>query len=246
MKQLMPLFGGSKRRILTVWIILFLVALIMLTSETGAQQDIQPGYNTPFLTDAELENYNSMNADDVLAFLLNHNSYFQRTVNDVDGQNFDAAEIIYKAAQDYQINPQVILVTLQKENIMVTTSSRPTDPIMKNLMGCLGESNAREQLRCSAERFRSYHDSLTVGNPTPGGWDVRVPKSTQDGVEVIPANKAVAGQFTYTPHAGKGWQGSSPGGVYLFCRLWNDFGFGSRGCDSQPIQPPPELDLKSE
>ncbi|MBI1969824.1 fibronectin type III domain-containing protein [Candidatus Woesearchaeota archaeon] len=186
-----------------------------------------PVYNTAFLTNAQLTNYKSMSTRQIRNFLVKYNSYFRKSVLDVDGVSFDAATVISQAAQKYQINPKVILATLQKENQGVTTATRPSDSTMKFLMGCVSSSTARAQLTCAAERFRAYHNQLTNTGATVSGWKVGVPKTTQDGVVVTPATKAVAGQFTYTPLAGVQWGGNDPrwGGVYLFYYWWNYFGF---------------------
>jgi hypothetical protein len=195
----------------------------------------QPVYNTAFLTDAQLEDYNSMNTEQIRAFLASYSSYFRQTIQDVDGQSFDPPAVIAQAASQYRINPKVILATLEKESNGVTRTTRPPDKIMRFLMGCVSSSTARQQIVCAAERFRAYHDQLTNNGSTVSGWRVGVPKTTQDGVTVTPATKAVAGQFTYTPYAGQKWGGQPVcgqnkdqpcGGVYLFYYAWNRFGFG--------------------
>ncbi len=196
-------------------------------------------YNTAFFTDEQLINYESMSVSDIRTFLTEHNSYFKNKVQDVDGIEFDASEVIYEAAQIYKINPKVILVTLEKEHSAVTGSSRPSDTGMRFLTGCISPTTAREQMTCTAERFRSYHNGLLATGSTVSGWKVGVPKTTSDGVTVTPATNAVAGQFTYTPYAGKQWGGDTTfGGVYLFYYWWNQFGFGSssspRACGDYP------------
>jgi len=198
---------------------------LMLTRPVSAQQ---PVYNTPFLTDQQLEDYTSMTVEEIRAFLERHNSYFRQPIQDVDGQTFDPAVVIAQAAVQYRINPQVLLATLQKESTGVTRPTRPSDATMRFLMGCVSPSTAREQLTCAAERFRAYHDQLMQRGATVSGWQVGVAKQTQDGVWVTPATRAVAGQFTYTPYAGVQWGGNQRGvgGVYLFYDAWQKFGFG--------------------
>ncbi|MCP4537501.1 MAG: peptidoglycan DD-metalloendopeptidase family protein [Chloroflexi bacterium] len=199
-----------------------------------------PIYNTAFLTDAQLESYNAMTADQIRQFLIDQGSYFRQSIQDVDGTTFDPAEVIAQAANLYRINPQVILATLEKENSGVTRTTRPSDAAMRFLMGCVSSSTARQQLMCAAERFRAYHDQLTGAGSTISGWQVGVSKVTVDQVTITPATKAVAGQFTYTPYAGVQWGGDQPqwGGAYLFYEAWNRFGFG--GTPSPP-EPPANL-----
>ena len=177
-----------------------------------------PAYNTPFLTDAQLEQHGAMTAAEVRAFLASRGSYFRQTIPDSDGVLFDPATVIASAAAQYRINPKVLLATLQKEHSGVTRTTRPSESQMAFLMGCRTPTTARQQLACAAERFRSYHDSLANTGSTVSGWRVGVAKTTQDGVTVTPATRAVAGQFTYTPYAGVQWGGNRAGvgGVYLF------------------------------
>lgn len=198
-----------------------------------AQQQL---YNTAFLTDEQLENHQAMTEAEIRDFLRRHNSYFQRRIADADGVEFDPAAVIAEAARTYRINPQVLLVTLQKEHSGVTRSSRPSDAQMKFLMGCVSPTTAREQLLCAAERFRAYHDALVSKGTTVSGWRVGSSKQTQDGVLVTPATRAVAGQFTYTPYAGVQWGGNqrNMGGVYLFYRFWQEFGFNQPSSGDTP------------
>ena len=193
-----------------------------------------PVYNQPFLTDAQLVAANSMTVDQIRAFLTQRGSYFAQSRADVDAVVFDMAQVIYDAAQQYQVNPQVLLTTLQKESGAVTSGNRPSDTRLRSLMGAGAPSTARAQLAYAAQLFRSYQNALVNSGQTVSGWRVGVSKATADGVSVTPATNAVAGQFTYTPYAGAGWGGSSAGGVSLFCSLWQQFGFGG-ATSSAPV-----------
>ncbi len=211
--------------------------LFMGPSPVGAAQAQQPLHDTPFLTDQQLEDYRAMTEAEIREFLVRHNSYFRQEIVDVDGVAFDPSAVIAQAAQTYRINPQVLLATLQKESAGITRSARPSNVTMAFLMGCVAPNTAREQLTCTAERFRSYHDSLDARGFTASGWKVGTAKQTQDGVWVTPATRAVAGQFTYTPYAGVQWGGNraSVGGVYLFYDAWQRFGFGQPSSEEAAV-----------
>jgi archaellum component FlaG (FlaF/FlaG flagellin family) len=181
-----------------------------------------PRYNQTFLTDAQLQDYASMNATQIQQFLTSKGSYYRQTVVDADGVSFNASNVIAQAATVYQISPKVILATLQKESSVVTSGKTG---YMPDLMGCgtsvklpVPLNTARGQLWCAAERYRTYQNELNSSGVTLSGWKVGVPMKTQDCVTVTPATKAVAGQFTYNPYAGVGWGGCKPGvgGIYLF------------------------------
>lgn len=180
-------------------------------------------YNTSFLTDSELTDYTSMNTEQIRLFLNAKNSYFKNTVTDVDGSSLDLSAVIYNAAQTYKINPKILLATMQKEGSTVTLRTRPSNTVMKNLMGCIG-STARAQMFCAAKTFRSQFDNITKSGSTSNGWQVGTAKKTQDNILVTPATKAVATQFSYTPYAGKDWGGQN-GGVALFYSIWKQFKF---------------------
>lgn len=152
--------------VLLINVLLFLPYPVKASGET----------NSPFITDAQLENYTSMNADQIRSFLVSRNSYFRQTIVDYDGVSFDPATVIAQAAVQYHINPQVILVTLQKESSGVTRTTRPSDTGMRFLMGCISQSTARQQLVCSAERFRAYQNQQSSGGSTVSGWKVGVAK----------------------------------------------------------------------
>jgi hypothetical protein len=218
--------GITKRLIVISLALVVAIGMLGIAPQRAAAQ--QAVYNTAFLTDQELEDYNSMDATQIRTFLASQGSYFSQPIPDVDGVTIEVADIIYKASQQYKINPKIILATLEKEHNGITRTTRPTDKQMSFLMGCVTSNTAREQLTCAAERFRSYHNALANGGSSPSGWRVGVGKLTQDGVTVTPATRAVAGQFTYTPYAGVQWGGnqSSVGGVYLFYAAWARFNFG--------------------
>jgi hypothetical protein len=198
-------------------------------------------YNTQFITDEQMEDYNSMTVEQIRDFLKSHNSYFKQPVLDVDNQNFDAAQVIWDAANNYGINPKVLLATLEKENNGVTTITRLPNDKMEFLMGCVSRNTARRQIECAAERFGTYLNDLSNRGSTFTGWRVNEPRMTEDGVLVTPANKAIAAQFTYTPYAGSQWGGKDWrwGGVYLFYDAWNRFGFASPAPPPTPPTPAP-------
>lgn len=125
------------------------------------------------------------------------------------GSGQTAAEIIYQAAQDYKINPQVLLVVLQKETSLVT------DPIPNNgdyrkAMGFACSDSApceakyygfKNQIRAAANLF---HEVLSGGwSNYPVGKTVYVqynPNKACGGSNVYIANKATSALYRYTPY----------------------------------------------
>jgi hypothetical protein len=104
------------------------------------------------ISDPVFTNYRSMTASDIQTFLSNHGSGLTN-YSDVEdcgptngshysyyqtyyhcGTSQKASQIIYDSSQAYQINPQVILATLQKEEGLVTDPN-PTQSTLNVAMG---------------------------------------------------------------------------------------------------------------
>lgn len=90
--------------------------------------------NGRLMDDQIFDNVNSMSQAQIQSFLVSHNSVCLANYSDIDFNwngsswvygpgNISASQIIYKAAQDWGLNPQVIIATLQKEESLVTGTS---------------------------------------------------------------------------------------------------------------------------
>lgn len=166
------------------------------------------------LTDNELENPNTMTVSQIQTFLQNQGSGLANyKTTDVNGTVKSAAQIIYDAGRYWRMNPQYLLVRLQVEQSLITTSS-PTqrqldwatgfgvcdscskdDPAIQKYKGFFNQVN------WAARRFReSYLPDLSTKGYTFTGWGVGITKTSGDGYAVTPATKATAGLYTYTPH----------------------------------------------
>ncbi len=194
----------------------------LITLSSSSQVD------TMCLSDTEFVNEDVMSLSDIEELLASKNSFLRGDIKDVDGALITPAQIIFQAAQASHISPQVLLATLQKEQGAVTASRRLLPGALELIMGYGSPSTIRDQIRDAAAQFRRDFDRLSSGKPTAGGWQVGVPKQSLDPLTVTPANKAVAILFSFTPWVGERWGGRTGiGGNSLFCKLWEDFGFGS-------------------
>jgi len=120
-----------------------------------------------------------------------------------------AAQIIYDAAQAYDINPQVILTTLQKEQGLVT-DNWPWYNEYQYAMGysCPDSSGCSstyadfyKQVDGAAWQFRQYlnnpsHYNYTVGN----NYILYNPNTSCGGSVVDIQNQATAALYIYTPY----------------------------------------------
>ncbi len=174
------------------------------------------------------------------------------------GTGQSAAEIIYEAAQDYRINPQVLLVLLEKETSLIT------DPIPNDYnyrratgYGCPDTAACsskyygfKNQIRNAAWLFRYTLDNGYSGYPekTRG---VRVgyhPNAACGSTEVYIENRATAALYRYTPYQpnaaslaagyGTGDACSSYGNrnFYLYFNNW--FGSTQAAVDGEMIEIP--------
>jgi hypothetical protein len=87
------------------------------------------------LNDAEFLNASAMDLQQIRDFLKDRGSFLQRPVVDVDGVQVDPAQLIFNAAQTFQINPQVLLATLQKEQGVITQPTRIATDRLALIMG---------------------------------------------------------------------------------------------------------------
>lgn len=176
------------------------------------------------------------------------------------------AQIIYNVAQRYQLNPQVLIVLLQKEQSLVTdTWPSPTQYKTATGYGCPDTSvcdsqyfGLTNQLNWSGKLFRAVlNDSPTWYSPYSLGnnfiqWS---PNSSCGGSTVNIRNRSTVALYDYTPYqpnqaainAGYG-SGDSCGAYgnrnfYLYFRDW--FGYNSgpaafKTADSSTIYVPVE------
>lgn len=124
-----------------------------------------------------------------------------------------AAQIIYDAAQEFQINPQVLIVTLQKE-VGLVTANQPANWRYRTAMGygCPDSTPGvcdsqyygfTNQIRWSARMFRSimsaspgWYTPYVVGNNYIQ-WN---PNSGCGGTNVYIQNRATQALYNYTPY----------------------------------------------
>ena len=126
---------------------------------------------------------------------------------DASGTQKMAADIIYEAAQSYQVNPKYILATLQKEQSLITDDT----PTQKQLDWATGyavcDSCSMEdpkiakfkgfgkQVDNAAGIIRWYYDNRDRSIVKKKDSPVRI-----DNQDVTPQSWATAFLYTYTPH----------------------------------------------
>lgn len=91
--------------------------------------------------DEEFTDFGSMSKSKIQEFLEARTGFMKEVFQDAPtgqstiGAPVDAAWEIFEASQTYRINPQVLLVALQKEHRALTRKDTPPDDILKDLAG---------------------------------------------------------------------------------------------------------------
>ncbi|OGH88589.1 MAG: hypothetical protein A3J93_00610 [Candidatus Magasanikbacteria bacterium RIFOXYC2_FULL_42_28] len=170
-----------------------------------AQSNFDPNL---IISDSQLQDFSSWGISDVQNFLDARGSYLRNyTTATASGAVKSAAEIIYDSARTYQINPKYILVTLQKEQSLVTDDS----PTQKQLDWATGyavcdscsmddpkiqsKKGFANQVENAAGIMRWYYDHTT--HPVVKQKDRSI---FIDNTPVVPQSWATAFLYTYTPH----------------------------------------------
>ena len=170
------------------------------------------------LSDAEMTDYNSLSLTGIQRFLEEQGSGLAGgTYTDYLGVRRSAASIIWQAAQESQINPKVLLTTLQKEQSLIEDPS-PTQRQIDRAMGyrCPDSGSCHpntldfgKQVDGAAWQFQQY---LT----RPQDWFFKAGETyAVDNRYIIrPQTTATAGLYNYTPHYS---------GNQSFWRIWNRY-----------------------
>lgn len=187
-------------------------------------QEFDPDFNqAKIISDFMLFDYTTMSLGEIQQFLEQKNSYLATYITeDFEGNVKSASEIIYEAAQNYQVNPQYILVLLQKEQGLIQMEN-PTekrlswatgyavcdscsmdDPRIQKYKG-FGKQvdNGAGAMRFYYENASRYEYIKSAG----GAYEI-------DGETIIFENQATANLYTYTPHIR---------GNYTFWRVWQSY-----------------------
>jgi hypothetical protein len=207
-----------KYLILILAIATSLIAGTLIYSKTVSAASFDPSY---IISDSIFTNSTSMSANSIQNFIN------QKGINCVNGaapclknfteNNKSAGTIVAEAAQKYSINPQVLLVTLQKENGLIT-KTRPTVMNYKTAMGyacpdstpgvCdsryLGFSNQVDRAASMFNRIMTYDPTWYSPYQVGVNYIQYHPTKSCGGTNVTIANRATAALYDYTPYQPNG------------------------------------------
>lgn len=163
------------------------------------------------ISDAELADSQAMDRNQIQAFLERGTLADYKTA-DWEGTTRYAADIIWRAAQDHDINPRFLLVLLQKEQSLI----EDPDPTQKQYdwatgygvcdscsMTDTGVSRWQgfgKQVNSAALQFmEGYLADIEAYGLTAGKYGPGVSVNI-DSTTVTPFNAATAAMYAYTPH----------------------------------------------
>jgi len=164
----------------------------------------------------------SMSAADIQAFLETKPGPLKTLVaKDHAGVKKSAALIIWEAARYWNLNPKVILATLDKEQSLISqaphvkTATHPHgtyDYHIPKAMGCgvyPGSKNTYpgfgKQVWNGARKLSTYEVAGTEGGQLPGGWKpgtaIRVYSyPAKKKITIVPKNACTWSLYVYTPY----------------------------------------------
>lgn len=199
----------------TVFINIF--SLVFAPALVLTQADFNPNF---IISDTEMRDLGAWTRDSIQKFLDDKGSYLRKHQDaDIDGAVKPAADIIYNAAVTNQINPKFLLVTLQKEQSLIT-DDQPTQKQLDWATGyavCDGcflsdpdvqkHKGFAKQVDDTASLMRWYYDNKDKSFVKKKDTPIRI-----DDTDVNPQSWATAFLYTYTPHLH---------GNKNFWRIWN-------------------------
>lgn len=199
-----------------------LAGIIMMAIILFVPSFVDAGYNpNDIITDAYMHERGTMSQAEVQDFLEKQPGVLKSyKARDARGQVRPASEVIYNAANEFGLNPRVLLVMVEKEQSLLT-NTRPSDKSLAWATG-FGTYNhpryggfgnqvyyAAKVLGVDYDKYSDYYCSFQVGKRT----------ATLDGYYVTPANNATRKLYIYNPLRG----GPAPkhrfGANYLFWHL---------------------------
>lgn len=195
-----------------IFLVVFLYALMPLPLRADTLFD-----HDYIISDYDFTNYTSMTADEIQLFLETGGGILGKyTTTDIDGKKKLASKIIYRAAVEYRINPQVLLTILQKEQTLVTQV--PPKGKQQNQLDWATGFGAYDGRR-PVERFRGFAVQIDRAAwrlryflEHPWEFRHRVSQTYRiDWHKVTPQNTATAALYNYTPHLR---------GNKLFFKIW--------------------------
>ena len=165
------------------------------------------------ITNINFTAVDSLSQSDVQSFLAAQSGALgSYKALDHGGVKRSAAAIIWRAAQSWQVSPKVILVTLQKEQGLLS-AAKPSAGTLAWAMGCGVPDSGSRQATYEGFGKQVWYGAESLHNDGKG-WHAGIIKVCGDGT-VKAVDRASYSLYCYTP-----WIGVSGGGNKLFWTLY--------------------------
>ncbi|MEW6283683.1 MAG: hypothetical protein AB1758_34045, partial [Candidatus Eremiobacterota bacterium] len=167
------------------------------------------------LEDAEFERWDAATAEDLQFYLEQTGSFLAEYQQ--DGRT--AAQIIAGAARDHEVNPWVILATLEKESSLVSHTGKPPRGRLKSAMGFGFDDGGSHPGKKTSFAFQVERGTALLRELFEEGRQMSFPrKMTVDFGQrkLTVRNAATHALMRYTPHTTDTSLPRTGGGNYLF------------------------------
>ncbi|MCC7357261.1 hypothetical protein IT408_02025 [Candidatus Uhrbacteria bacterium] len=178
-----------------------------------AQAVLDPGFDPDrILEDEDIFDVNGMSYDRLVRFLRSKGTLADHLVQDIDGVQKPAVDVIWRVATSYKMNPKYLIAVLQKEQSLVEDanpnqrqfdwamgygvcdSCSKDDPAIQDYKGFAS------QLEWAAKQHREKYLLRILATGTTRSGTAPGKSMVIDGEVVTPQNNATAMLYAYTPH----------------------------------------------
>lgn len=164
------------------------------------------------LADSDIFGLGNMTRDDVQRFLMSKGALGTIQQRDIDGKEKSIADIIWRVATSYKLNPKYLMVLLQKEQSLIEDPEPEQqqfdwaagygvcDSCAKDDPGIQDFKGFANQLEWAAKQHRERYLFQLLGRGTTIAGQAPGKSVFIDGLSIVPANRATAMLYSYTPH----------------------------------------------
>ncbi|MBM3204782.1 hypothetical protein FJZ48_02260 [Candidatus Uhrbacteria bacterium] len=204
-------------RLFFVFLSLWLVGaqpLLAIAQSTSTQKGVDANFNpNHILRDEDIFEIGIMSQERIQRFLESKKGVLAtKKMMDSDGVEKWPAEIIWRVATSYKINPKYLLTLMQKEQSLVDDpnpsqkqfdwamgygvcdSCSMDDPAIQHFKGFAS------QVEWAAKQHREKYLIQLLGRGSTISGYAPGKAAVVDGQTIVPANQATAMLYTYTPH----------------------------------------------
>ncbi len=226
--------------------------MIVISAVNSAYSGFDAGN---IISDGVMSDYGSMNEAEIQAFMKSKNScndtniakasYYPNLTYHIENGHFvcladekfngeSAAHIIWQAAQDYKINPKVLIVLLEKEQGLITDTWPNSTLQYRSATGYGCPDTAacdsqyygfKNQVRNAAELFRYILDNGSRYYPIGNNYVKYNPDGNCGGSNVSIKNRATSALYQYTPYQPNASVLNANPGTVVHCGAYGNSNF---------------------